>query len=65
MASKYGAILGETALREALVAEYADIYGPKGTETGWGVSEDAPGVRAQEIGIVCGANMVRCLQRKV
>lgn len=55
MAHRYGAILGETALREALAEEWKDIYA-RGVE-GWG-GEDGTGVTAQDIGVVCGANMV-------
>lgn len=55
MSHRYGAILGETALREALAEEWKDIYA-RGVK-GWG-GEDGTGVTAQDIGVVCGANMV-------
>ena len=64
--ARYGPILGERPLREALVDEWRDVYD---AERSWPAAAAAPataaaadgagaGVGPDDIAIVCGANMV-------
>ncbi|KAL7409318.1 pyridoxal phosphate-dependent transferase [Mrakia frigida] len=53
--AKYGEILGERALRQALVEEYRDVYARE--IQGWGAEPSGSGLTSDDVGIVCGANM--------
>ncbi|CDZ98274.1 1-aminocyclopropane-1-carboxylate synthase, and related proteins [Phaffia rhodozyma] len=52
--SKYGAILGDIALRESLADDYKDVYGQDNPK--WGDGSGA-GVQVEDFAVVCGANM--------
>lgn len=56
--ARYGGILGEPVLRRALRDEWEDVYDPLGR---WEGKLDGQGVTADNLGVVCGANMVRRL----
>lgn len=64
--ARYGGILGEPVLRRALRAEWEDVYDPLGR---WEGKLDGQGVTADDLGVVCGANMVRsslfCLEQSI
>lgn len=56
--ARYGAILGEGKLRRALADEWRDVYDSRG-EWPATLEDNGVGVGARDLGIVCGANMVR------